>query len=142
MSARADIPTADLIVRYETGEDTPTLALAYGVSPTTIWRRLHAAGIELRPSGGPLGNQRALGNKSRPKPQGPLHWSGRGHIRTIDRKGVRCLVHRGCWEACRGPIPEGWVVHHVNGDKTDNHIENLACMSHGEHTGLHNQVGR
>ena len=30
------------------------------------------------------------------------------------------------------------AVHHINGIKTDNNIDNLIVMNHGEHTRLHN----
>lgn len=36
---------------------------------------------------------------------------------------VRC--HRAVWEAFRGPIPEGLQINHINGQKTDNRLENL-----------------
>ncbi len=43
------------------------------------------------------------------------------------------MEHRLIWEQANGPIPKGWVVHHLNGDKLDNRLENLAAMPRNEH---------
>ena len=34
-------------------------------------------------------------------------------------------------------VPTGFVLHHINGDKLDDRIENLQLMTHADHTGLH-----
>jgi len=43
------------------------------------------------------------------------------------------------WEKANGPIPDGFVVHHLNEDKLDNRLENLGIMAAGEHSRHHNQ---
>ena len=45
-------------------------------------------------------------------------------------RGQHILV----WEEANDkPLPKGWVVHHLNGIKDDNRIENLAGMPRQEH---------
>ena len=64
---------------------------------------------------------------------------------TIQRRMYANLPGRHCnlflhvivWERSNGPLPEGMVVHHINGDPTDNRAENLVAMSHRDHRRLH-----
>lgn len=132
-----DMPLAELAQRYEVGESVAMLGRVCDRHPTTIWARLVAAGVKMRRCGAPIRNKNALGHKGPRKRGGPLSLNRDGYFCTIDRTGYPQLVHRACWEVCRGTIPEGHVVHHINGDVTDNRIENLACMLLGEHTRMH-----
>ena len=50
-------------------------------------------------------------------------------------------AHRVIWELANGPIPDGHVVHHRNGDIMDNQIENLELMTRAEHN-RHHHLGR
>ncbi|WP_162475414.1 HNH endonuclease signature motif containing protein [Candidatus Erwinia dacicola] len=43
--------------------------------------------------------------------------------------GKREYVHRVVWEIHHGEIPEGMVIDHINGNPSDNRIENLRCVS-------------
>lgn len=47
------------------------------------------------------------------------------------------LAHRHAWEQHRGPIPDGYHVHHIDRDRGNNDIENLLCLSAEEHKQLH-----
>ena len=46
-------------------------------------------------------------------------------------------LHRAVWTYYFGEIPDGYVVHHIDGDKENNDISNLMLMSKSEHIQLH-----
>lgn len=56
------------------------------------------------------------------------------HLPSIVKK-----VHNIVWETFIGPIPEGYDIHHINGNKQDNRLENLCLLEHFSHSLLHNQ---
>lgn len=126
---RPELPSAEIAAGYLVGDSTNVLAERHETTRRTITSRLRASGVELRGPGQPK------------KRGGPL-WCGCGHpgkyLMTYARDGRPQSIHRACWEACRGEIPKGHIIHHVDGDVSNNRIENLACMSNGEHTALHN----
>ena len=61
--------------------------------------------------------------------------------RNKDRRNAQQL-HRAVWEHYNGAIPEGWHVHHIDGDIDNNDISNLACMPASEHLSLHARQSR
>ena len=48
-------------------------------------------------------------------------------------------LHRAVWEFHNGPIPEGWHVHHKDGNVDNNDIENLECLPADEHAAKHSE---
>ena len=46
-------------------------------------------------------------------------------------------LHRMIWEYYNGPIPEGYHVHYIDKNRSNNEIENLALMTGAEHARLH-----
>ena len=51
------------------------------------------------------------------------------------RKGRR--LHRAVWEHHNGPIPKGYHVHHSDGDRSNNSIDNLVLLEGHDHLSEH-----
>lgn len=54
--------------------------------------------------------------------------------------GVESL-HREVWKHHNGEIPDGCLIHHVDGDATNNDISNLECVTPEEHARRHPEMG-
>ena len=80
----------------------------------------------------------SMGNKTGPKPKRPdgYHVTASGYLRGRFDGRMR-LVHVVIWERANGRLPDGWQVHHVNEDKQDNVLENLAAVSPTTHKRIH-----
>ena len=50
---------------------------------------------------------------------------------------IRKRLHRYIWEKEVGKIPKGYHVHHINGNKADNRIDNLSLMTASGHERFH-----
>lgn len=42
------------------------------------------------------------------------------------------FAHRLVWETFRGPVPDGLTINHIDGDKTNNRLDNLELATHQE----------
>lgn len=64
--------------------------------------------------------------------------SGRCYIRL--RNGHPCPYYRAVMEAhLRRPLEATEIVHHINGDPSDDRLENLALLPWGEHSSVSNK---
>jgi hypothetical protein len=55
-------------------------------------------------------------------------------------EGVRKLIHNWVWIIYNGRIPKGSQVHHKNGVRSDNRLENLELVSIEQHTFKHRKL--
>lgn len=53
------------------------------------------------------------------------------------RAGKRERLHVYVWQRYNGKLPDGYHVHHIDGDKTHNDIDNLAAVSKRKHASFH-----
>ena len=61
---------------------------------------------------------------------------GRSH--NFDRHFFKVItLHRAVWTYYHGEIPDGYVVHHIDGNKSNNDVSNLTIMTSAEHRKLH-----
>lgn len=53
---------------------------------------------------------------------------------TTQNKRDFVMEHRLVYESYYGKIPDGYDVHHIDGDTYNNDIDNLECLSHSDHS--------
>lgn len=56
----------------------------------------------------------------------------------VDGEGI--MFHRYIYEREHGKIPDGYLIHHIDGDPTNNSIDNLQRVTPAEHCQIHNLV--
>jgi|HigsolmetaAR202D_1030399.scaffolds.fasta_scaffold19645_3 Helix-turn-helix domain of resolvase./HNH endonuclease. len=112
---------------YQQGKSLSEVAIAFDVTRQTVYKIFATRGFALRPL--PIR-----------KPYQEFNWNkytkGRnGYYRKT--YGDRSYMHRDVWEFYNGPIPDGWDIHHKDGNKSNNDISNLECLPKSEHTRIY-----
>lgn len=62
--------------------------------------------------------------------------TAKGYIR-LRRDGKTSMEHILVWEKYFGKIPDGYQIHHIDSNKTNNKIENLQLVTPLEHKRIH-----
>lgn len=60
-----------------------------------------------------------------------------GYVHLITKKSgkyVNVRVHKIIWKAFKGDVPDGYEIDHINGNKSDNRINNLQLLNHKDNT--------
>ena len=75
--------------------------------------------------------------------QKTILFNGRRYFRKENgyyyNSSTRKHLHQAIWIAENGPIPDGYVIHHIDHDKDNNDISNLACITAEEHRRIHKE---
>jgi hypothetical protein len=127
MSRKPDIfTTLAMHALYLRGVSIAGVADVFGVSRQSVFTRFKRRNLHTRKSA-PAPTQEYNGVK----------YTRRSNGYYAETCGLRRFMHRVVWESNFGPIPTGWDVHHLDGDRTNNAPSNLAVLPKSEHTRLH-----
>lgn len=141
MKAHPEIKTKYLIKLYQEGYSLPEISENVGMTDQAVWERLKKVGIKLRSHSEATklsykrGRMTVQTGKQHHSWKGGRNKTKNGYIEiTVDKK--RYPEHRFIWEQANGKIPKGYIVHHLNGIKDDNRLENLMILPRKHHSPL------
>lgn len=102
------------------------IASCLGCTRSTVTKHLKLGGVMLR--GYPRGSEHPAWKGGRKKDgAGYIRVYAPGHPRALNKSYV--FEHILVWERANSkPLPEGWIIHHINGVRDDNRPENLMAM--------------
>ena len=118
----------EMYALYQSGYSLAKVGEAFGVTRQTVYMMFTRRNLKLRGKPEPLpfvtfnGDRYTLRNT--------------GYYGRTD--GQRTLLHRDMYEHANGEIPDGYDIHHIDRDKTNNTLENFELISKSNHASQHN----
>lgn len=117
----------DMYSIYQQGNSLAAVAEAYDRTRQSVFELFKRNGLKLRPQRKPKAFVEFGGFKYTMRNHGYF-------MKTIE---PRTLLHRDMWESVNGIIPEQYDIHHIDGNKTNNCLENFECLPKADHTRKH-----
>jgi len=125
---------------YNEGLSIALVATRLNISRSALMERFRKASLHLRSHGEATRLAHKQGRRKLSK--GGRIINNHGYIEVMEPQHPRAkgetgyvLEHILVWEKVHNrPLPKGWVIHHLNGIKTDNRPYNLAAMPRAKHT--------
>jgi len=142
MKSQSKIKTEYIIKLYKNGYSLPEISEITGITNQAIWIRLKRNKVPRRShiEAGKLAYKRG---RNKPLTGANHHsWKGGrykdedGYIQINIGKNKRQYEHRLIWEKAYGKILKGYIIHHLNGIRDDNRLENLIMLPRKRHSPL------
>ena len=139
MRFHPEIKTEELIELYKKGCSTPEIAKKFNITPQSIFSRFKKVNFKSRPiQEAVISFYKKIGKYKVKTGKNHPNWRGGKHIQNgyiyFKIGNQSFMEHRLVWERYNGELPKGWVVHHLNGIRDDNRIENLLGMPRNRHS--------
>lgn len=135
----------DYLVSHYPNERAEDISSIIGKSKSSVQHKAHQLGIRKDREGFYKVRSIAQSGANSGNFKGYRRRTSKGYIalyrpnHPMATKDGLVMEHRVIMEEHLGTfIPKGFTVHHINGIKDDNRIENLALMTNSAHSALHN----
>lgn len=138
-SQRKPVSSEKIAQMYKSGISAVEIASELNLTYQCIYDRLAEVGVKTRSRKEQIEVMKKRGRYNISRGENHKNWNGGI---TVDTSGYRLIningkyirEHRYVWENNNGPLPNSWIIHHLNGKKLDNRIENLAAMPRKSHS--------
>lgn len=136
MRSHPEIKTKYLVGLYKKGLSTLAISRRVKMTEQAIWQRLKKE-IKLRNRSDATKMALKTGRLKTQKGKDHHSWKG-GRFKNkngyVYVNNGRQAEHRVVWEKAYGKIPNGNIIHHLNGIRDDNRLSNLCSLPRKRHS--------